>query len=162
VLLHVAFGAEDALLFARPQADADGAARLDVERLEDAHHFHRDDGARAVVGGAGAGDPAIEMAADHDDLVLELGIGAGNFGDGVEAVLVVAGELGFDIDFDRHRDMRLGEPVEAAVALDGGDGDGNLDRLCGNVRSATEVAPLSSKKYRRSRRRSCTRRGWAR
>jgi hypothetical protein len=36
---------------------SDGAAGVDVERFEDADGFHGDDGARAVIGGAGAGDP---------------------------------------------------------------------------------------------------------
>ena len=57
VLLDIALGAEEAFLFAAPQGDADGAARMDVERFEDAHGFHGDDRAGAVVGGAGAGDP---------------------------------------------------------------------------------------------------------
>src|SRR5581483_7590777 len=57
VVSAVALGAEEALFFAGPEGDADGAARVDVKRLEDADGFHGDDGARAVIGGAGAGDP---------------------------------------------------------------------------------------------------------
>jgi hypothetical protein len=68
--------------------------------MPSSYNFHGDDGACAVVGGAGAGDPAIEMAADHDDLILERGVAAGDFGDGVEAVLVLACDLGFNVDFD--------------------------------------------------------------
>ena len=47
-----------------------------------------------------AGRPGVEVAADHDHLILQLGIGAGNFGDGVEAMLVIAGELGVDVHLD--------------------------------------------------------------
>ena len=84
-------------------------------------------GARAVVGCAGAGDPAIEMAADHDDLVLQLGIGAGDLGDGVEAMLVVAGELGLDVHLERDGHVVLQQPREPVVVLDHHDGVGNRD-----------------------------------
>ena len=59
MLVDVALGAEDALLFAGPESDANGAAWLEVEGFEDADGLHGDDGACAVVGGAGAGDPAV-------------------------------------------------------------------------------------------------------
>jgi hypothetical protein len=39
----------------------------------------------------------VEMTADHDDFVLESRIGAGDLGDGVVAVLVIAGELRLDV-----------------------------------------------------------------
>ena len=141
VLLHVALRAVEPLLFAGPQGDADGAARLEVERLEDADGLHGDDGAGTVVGGSGAGDPAIEVAADHDDLVLELGIGAGDLGDGVEAVFVVAGELGLDVDFERDGHVGLGRR-EAIVVLDHHDGVGNLDGVLGLLRVAGEVGTV--------------------
>ena len=159
--MHVALRSEQSLLFAGPQRDANGAARLDVERLQDAHGFHGDDGAGAVVGCAGAGDPAIEVAAEHDDLIFQLGIGAGNFGDGVEAVLVLAGEFGFDVDFDADGHVGLGEPIETAVALDRGHHHGNLDALVGEVGSAAEGGAVVVKECAAaSRRRSCHR-GWA-
>jgi hypothetical protein len=40
-----------------------------------------------------ADDPRIEMASDHHHFVFQFGIGAGNFGDGVEAVFMVAEKL---------------------------------------------------------------------
>ena len=138
VLGAVALGAEDSLLFAGPESDADGAAWLDAEGLEDADGFHGDYGSGAVVGGSGAGDPTVEVTADHDDLLLEGGVGAGDFGDGVEAVLVVSGEFGFDIDFDGDGGVGLCEAVEAAVALNGSDGDWNLDALFRDVGCAAE------------------------
>jgi hypothetical protein len=70
MLRGVALAAEEAFFFAGPKRDADCATRLGFQRSEDAHHFEGDDGACAVVGGAGARDPAIEMAADHDDFVF--------------------------------------------------------------------------------------------
>src|SRR5450432_471559 len=124
VFLDVAEGAELTLLFAGPQADANGAARLDVQRGENAHHLHGHDGASAVVGRASGGSPGIEMAADHDEFVFEFGIGAGNFGDGIEAVLVVACEFAVDVEFQAHRDAGLEQAIDAAVTFDSGDGDG--------------------------------------
>jgi len=50
---------------------------------------------------------------DHDDLVLERGITAGDFRDGVEAVLMVAGEFGFDIHLQRDRHVRLEQTIYA-------------------------------------------------
>jgi hypothetical protein len=41
------------------------------------------------------------MAANHDDLILEGRVGARDLGDRVEAVLMLASELGFYIDLDR-------------------------------------------------------------
>ncbi len=78
------------------------------------------------------------MAADHDDLIFERGIGAGNFRDGVEAVLVVAGEFGFDVHLQRDRHMRLEQAIDAAVVLDGGDDDRDFDRLLRFIRLRAE------------------------
>src|SRR4249919_2840782 len=64
------------------------------------------------------------MAADHDDFVFQLRVRAENLGDGVEAVLVVAGEFRIDIEFDADGNARFQEAVNAAVVFDGGDGDG--------------------------------------
>src|SRR6202000_1815273 len=61
VLLDVALRTEEALFFAGPESNADRAARLDAQRLENAHSFHGDDGSRAIVGCASACDPAIQM-----------------------------------------------------------------------------------------------------
>ena len=54
--------------------------------LQDADRFHRDGAAGAVVGRAGAGMPRVEVAAEHHDLRSQHRIGAGDFGDDVEAV----------------------------------------------------------------------------
>jgi hypothetical protein len=81
MMFDVTLRAEQPFFFAAPQADADGAAGLDVERFQDAHGFHHDDGSGAVVGGSGAGVPGIEMRAQHHDFIFL--VGAGDFGDGV-------------------------------------------------------------------------------
>ena len=136
MFLDIAARAEEAFFFAGPQGDADGAARLDVEGGEDAHDFHGDDRACAVVGSAGAGDPAVEVAADHDDLIFQARIGAGDFGDGVVAMLVVAGEFGFDVHFDGDGHVGLKEAVDAAVAFDGHDDGGDFHLVAAGVGSA--------------------------
>ena len=67
---HVGLGAEQALLFAAPEGEADGAARLELQSGDDAGGFHGGDGPGAVVGCAGPGVPGVEMAAEHDDFGL--------------------------------------------------------------------------------------------
>ena len=52
-----------ALFLAAPQPDANRAPRLNVQRLQNAHCFERDDRARAVIGSSGAGENA-DIAAD--------------------------------------------------------------------------------------------------
>ena len=124
MLLHIAVGTKFSLLFARPQAHANRAPRLHVQRIQNAHHFHRHDRSRAVVGRAGRGGPRIEVPADHHDFIFQLRIGAGNFGDRVEAVLVIAGEFRFHIHLDGDRHVRFQQPVDAAITFNRHDDDG--------------------------------------
>src|SRR5271155_2106959 len=77
VSLHVTTRSKQALLFAAPETYANRTPRLRVQRGEDAHDLHRNDGAGAVIGGPRSGDPAIEMAANHDQLFFQFRIGAG-------------------------------------------------------------------------------------
>ena len=100
VILDVTLRAKQSLLFTRPQCDSDRPLRLDVQGLQNAHGFHCHDRTRAIVCRASAGDPAIQMPADHHNLVLQLGIGPGNLRDGIEAMLMVAGELRLDVHFE--------------------------------------------------------------
>ena len=79
VLGDVGARAEQALLLAAPEADADGPPGLEVERLEDPDGLHRHGHAGRVVGGAGAAVPGVHVAAEHDDLVLQ--VGAGDLGE---------------------------------------------------------------------------------
>ncbi len=64
------------------------------------------------------------MAAEHNDFVFQLGVGAGNFGDGVEAVFVVAGEFCVDVELDADRHACFQETVDAAVVFNRCDRDG--------------------------------------
>ena len=97
MLLDVGAGAEEALLFAGPEADADGAAHFEAGGFQDANGFEHDGGAGAVVGGASAGVPGIEVRAEHDDLVGFGFIGAGDFADDVEGIQIVVVELVLDV-----------------------------------------------------------------
>ncbi len=119
VLLHVGARAEETLFFAGPEADADGAAHLEAGGFEDADGFQHDCGASAVVGGACAGLPGIEVAAKHDDFVGLGLIGAGNFADDVERIQVVVVELVLDIDEHGDGDFFLDHANDAAVVFVG-------------------------------------------
>src|SRR3569623_3129754 len=59
VAVDIVERAEQALLLPFPQCETDGPLRPDAELAEDARGFHDDDAARAVVGGAITGVPAI-------------------------------------------------------------------------------------------------------
>ena len=129
----IALGTEDAFFFACPQCDADGAARFHVQRLENAHRLHGHHGSSTIVRSACSRNPAIQMASHHHHLLLELGVSAGDFGNRVESVLVLAGNLGVDIDLHTCRRMVLREPEEAAITLDRRHHHRHLHAFVGNV-----------------------------
>ena len=91
---------EQSFLFTRPQPDANGALWFQIQGLNDAHRFHRNRDAGAVVGGARAGVPRIHVATQHHDFVLQSRIAAGNLRDGVVAHRI--GVLPFDRDVHFH------------------------------------------------------------
>ena len=99
---------------------------LDVESFQDAHGFHHDDGAGAVVGGAGAGVPGVEVRAEHDDFIFL--VGAGNFGDGVVLHGVIVVESVGDVEFEGDILFLLEQASDAGPVLGGhrelGDGGG--------------------------------------
>ena len=66
------------------------------------------------------------------------GVGAGDFGDGVEAVFVVAGEGGVDVHLKLDGNVGLEQAIDAAVAFNLGDDDGERDLAFELVRSAAE------------------------
>ncbi len=111
--------AEDALLFATPKSSADRAARLDIEGTQNAHGFESNDTSCAVVGSSGAGDPAIEVAAKHNNLILQRGVGAWDFRDDVLALLVISGELCLDVEAQGDRNIMRNETVDASKGLIG-------------------------------------------
>ena len=92
MLVDVGARAEQALLFAGPEGDADGAARLEVERLRGCARLPWSTATPAPLSVAPVPECHESMcAAEHDDLVLQ--IGAGNLGDGVVGHEIVVVEL---------------------------------------------------------------------
>jgi hypothetical protein len=57
------------------------------------------------------------------------GVGAGDFGDGVEAVFVVAAELCVDVQFDVHGNVGFQQPIHAPKVFNGGNCDGQGVRV---------------------------------
>ena len=137
VFLHVGARAEESLFLAAPQADAHGAVELQVERLQDAHHLDHDGAAGAVVGGAGAGVPGIEVRADHHDLVLL--VAAGNLADDVQAVDVAVRRSGFEVQAHAYGVLFLQQPGDPVV-LFGGDHEGGRGGRGGRFECAGSFA----------------------
>src|SRR5580658_10307526 len=81
------------------------------------------------------------MAAEHDEFVFQLGIRAGNFGDSVETVFVVAGEFCIDVEFDAYRNSGFQQAVDAAVIFNGRDRDGQCVRMFALIDQPTEACP---------------------
>src|SRR5438445_13892698 len=52
VLLHVVERSEQPLFFTCPQANTDSTTWLDLKRIQDAHHFHRNHSTGTIVRGA--------------------------------------------------------------------------------------------------------------
>ena len=119
---------EQAFFFAAPQADADGAAGLDVQGFQDANGLHHDNRSGAVIGGSGAGVPGVKMRTEHHDLVFLVFIRAGNFGDGVVLhwIIVVKGVI--DVQFQGDVFVLLQQSSDARPMLNRhnklGDGRG--------------------------------------
>ena len=105
MLLHVADGTKKSLLFPCPEANADGAPRLDLQRVENPHNFQGNHRAGAVVRCACRRRPGVEMATQHDHLIFQLGISAGNLANGVETMLMVAEIPNIYVHFNANRDV---------------------------------------------------------
>ena len=63
------------------------------------------------------------MSADHHQLILQLRIRSGDFGNGVKAVLVVPGKFHIDVHFHIHRHIGLQQAVHPPKVLDSGHGN---------------------------------------
>ena len=129
MLFDVSLRTEQSFFFAAPQADANGAARLDVERFQDADGFHHHDRSGAVVGGAGAGVPGVKVRAQHDDFIFL--VGAGDFRDGVVLHGIVVVESVGDVQFERDFFFLLQQARDAGPVL---GGHGELRNGCGLTR----------------------------
>jgi len=112
----VFFRAEQSLLFASPQPDADRTPQLHTAHLEETHRFHHDRRTGCVVGSARAGVPRVEVRADHHYLIGL--VATRQLADDVEGGLVRVVEPVVDVDLQRDRDFLLERPREASVVLD--------------------------------------------
>ena len=117
---------EQSFFFAAPQPDADGAARLDVERFQNADGFHHDNRSGAVVGGARARVPGVEVSAQHDDFVFL--VGARDLSDSVVLHGIVVVEGVGDVEFEGDFFFLLQQASDAAPVL---GGHGELRNGCG-------------------------------
>src|SRR5580704_1746907 len=59
--------------------------------------------------------PGIEVSADHNDLIFESGIGAGNFADDVKGFAVVVEIPVLDVEFDGDRHMLFKRAIDSVV-----------------------------------------------
>src|ERR1700688_1304409 len=80
------------------------------------------------------------MAAEHDDLVFQLRIPPGYLVDGIEAVFVVAGELGVHVHLDGDRDVGLQQAVDASVGFNRRDYNRNRLDVLALVAEPSEAA----------------------
>ena len=135
VLGHVGARPEQALFFAAPERHSDGAARLEAERPNRPHGLHHGGRAGGVVGGAGGVGHAVHVRPHDHDLVGQ--IGAGNLGNGVDAVQLRAFGVKrrLDVHFHAHGHLAIDEAHEPVVVLHGERGRRHL-RGCLGVAAA--------------------------
>ena len=125
VLLDIGQGAVTALFFAGEQDEANGALRRGAFR-QDAGRFQDHAGAGAVVQGALAQVPGIQVGAEDHELVRLLG--AADFAHGVEDLDRPGNELVADLQLDARRRRRrpARQAAEHGVMLVGHVADGDL------------------------------------
>ena len=90
-----------------------------MQRSENTHSLHRDNRARAIVRGASAGYPAIQMATHHHHLVLEIRITARDLRNGVITLFMVTGEFSMDRHGYRDGHLFLQQPANPAEVFAG-------------------------------------------
>src|ERR1700733_7110782 len=117
--VHIPGRTEIALFLSTPQTNTDCAPRLHMQRGQNPHSLHRYNRARAIVGGAGAGYPTIQMPAHHHHLVLQIRIAAGDLRNGVITLFVVAGEFRMDRHGYRDRHLFPQQPANPAPVFAG-------------------------------------------
>ena len=106
---------EDPLLFAAPEREAYRAIEPKVQRFQDAHHLDHDGAARRVIGRARATVPAVEMRADHHDLIALAS--ARNLSDDVHRVHPVVEEARLNVELKLHGNLAIEQARDAVVML---------------------------------------------
>jgi hypothetical protein len=136
-------GAEQTLLLAAPERDADGPARLHPERLENPGRLHHHRASNRVVGRPGRGVPGVEVATEHDHLVPF--VGSGNLRDGVERRPPFRIQPVDDREFELDGDAVGKNPRDAAEILvaeyDRGDGLRGIERRVVERANLPVIAP---------------------
>ena len=138
VLGRVALRAEQALLLARPEGDANGAAGLDVER------FRMRTASMATMVPAPlsvAPVPAIQLSR-WPPTITTCSFRRGSV-PGISATVLKACScspvnFGFDVHLHADGHVRLGQPIEPAIALDGRHHHRHFHPLVGLIRSAPQ------------------------
>src|SRR6202047_4372505 len=138
VLVCVALAAKESFFFSGPQGNSDGSPRLHLNRVQDAHNLQRNDRACPVIRRTGTRDPAVQMTANHDDFVPQLGVGSWNFGHRVEAMLVVSSKFGFHVHLNRDGYMLLQQAKDPAIAFDLGNHHGKRHSRIPMIRSSAQ------------------------
>ncbi len=133
MLRDVGPGAEEPLLLAGPQRDADRAARLQLEGPEDPHRLHHHRTPRRVVVGAGAGMPGVEVGAQHHDLVRQ--VRAGNLRHRVVGHQVIVVKLGPDVDLELDLLFFVQQARDPVVVLERHRQRRHADALAGLARA---------------------------
>src|SRR5262249_50966830 len=116
MILHIRDRSQQPFLLTAPQSDAHRAIHRHVDRLQNAHRFDRDARSGAVICRAGPAVPAIEMSADHYDLVL-LRTMPRNLPDTLHGTPANIAHLSLDVELDFHRHALLEQPNDAPVML---------------------------------------------
>ena len=139
-----ALRSEQALFLAAPERDANRAARLHANRLQDARGFHHHGAADRVVRRARGGVPGIEMAAEHHDFIGL--VGAGNLRDGVVGRLALRIDAVLDVELERHgRAVGQNARDAAVVFIAHHDGRQVLRQVVGRAVERANLAVLAAR-----------------
>ena len=111
--LDVVSRAHVSLLLTTPQSSTDGPPGLQPGVLENPQRLHDHRAVAAVVGGAGAGVPGVEVATHHDNLVGE--IRSLQVGDGVVSLPVLFEPAHRHVDLELGLDPLVEEPHQPIV-----------------------------------------------
>src|SRR5581483_10248395 len=118
VMAHnIAERSKHPLFLPRPEGDLDGTPRLDVQFIQNPHGFHCNHDARAIIGCSSSCEPAVQVSAHDYDFVLQLRVGACNFGNRVESSGVLIVETGFDSELHLDRYFMVDKSAKAIPSL---------------------------------------------
>ena len=82
------------------------------------------------------------MPTNHHHLILQRRVSARNLGHCIEAMLMIARELGLDIHLHRHRHMMLHHARQPIVVLNHHHAVRNVDGILASLHTATEIGAI--------------------